>query len=68
MSNIVDFNKAKKAAEDKKTAETNLKDKNNRLAQKRKRYDSSKKFKLYHYYIAIMVLCIVFVLVQNMIK
>lgn len=64
MSKIVDFNKAKKDAELKKMSESSRKAKNQRLAQKRKRYDLGKKLKPIHFYLAIIVVLTVYFLIK----
>lgn len=68
MSNIVDFNKAKKEVEQKKSRKSSITAKNQRLAQKQKRYDSGKKFKPYHFYIALFACIAIVYLLINLIK
>jgi len=64
MSKIVDFNKAKKDAELKKMSESSRKAKNQRLAQKRKRYDLGKTLKPIHFYLAIIVILTIYFLIK----
>lgn len=66
MGNIVDFNKAKAAAEKKKTANEKRKVKNQKLAEKRRRFDVGKKLKPYHYFLAILLLSTIIVLIRQM--
>jgi len=64
MSKIVDFNKAKKDAELKKMSDASRKAKNQRLAQKRKRYDLGKKLKPIHFYLAVIVVLTIYFLIK----
>lgn len=64
MSKIVDFNKAKRDAELKKLSESSRMAKNQRLAQKRKRYDLGKKLKPIHFYLAIIVVLTIYFLIK----
>jgi len=66
MSNIVDFNKAKEAADKKKADQEKRKLKNQRLAEKRRRFDAGKKLKTYHYFLIIFVFSVLFVLIRSM--
>jgi len=68
MGNIVDFNKAKKDVERKKSQQTSTKAKNHKLAQKQKRYDQGKKITPFRFYLGVIACIAVVLFILNLIN
>ncbi len=68
MGNIVDFNKAKKDAEKKKSQKTSIKAKNQKLAQKQRRFDEGKKFTPFRFYLGVIICIAAVLFVFNLIN
>ena len=65
MGDVVDFNKAKENADRKKLDADKRKDKNKRLAEKRRRYDLGKRLKPIHFYIGLLIVITIIILITR---
>ena len=65
MGDVVDFKKAKDNAQRKKVENQKRVSKNKRLAEKRRRYDFGKRFKPYHFYIAVLIVITLVILITR---
>jgi len=68
MGNIVDFNKAKKDVEKKKIKQSSVKAKNQKLAQKQRRYDEGKRITPIRFYLGVIACIAAVYFVINLIK